>query len=111
MINASGSLKARIKNIAKEKRVSSHLLLQNYMFERFLKRLSLSSYRDNFVIKGRLSQEQVECSKKRGIQSKTLTPNAPPKGARCYLPVTLLHFQHQAVQIGAQDLADLRHPF
>ena len=52
MIKGAASLKARIKNLAVEKRVSPHLLLQNYMFERFLERVSQSSYRDKFVVKG-----------------------------------------------------------
>ena len=45
-------LKALIKNLAKEKCISAQLVLQNYMLERFLERISLSSYRDNFIIKG-----------------------------------------------------------
>ncbi len=45
-------LKAIIKNIAKEKRVSAQLVLQNYMMERFLERVSASEYRDNYIIKG-----------------------------------------------------------
>ena len=45
-------LKAVIKNIAKEKKISAQLVLQNYMLERFLERVSLSRYRDNFIIKG-----------------------------------------------------------
>lgn len=45
-------LKAIIKNIAKEKRISAQLVLQNYMLERFLERVSVSVYRDNFIIKG-----------------------------------------------------------
>ncbi|MBQ6503429.1 MAG: nucleotidyl transferase AbiEii/AbiGii toxin family protein [Flexilinea sp.] len=45
-------LKAIIKNIAKKKKISAQLVLQNYMLERFLERVSLSSYRDNFIIKG-----------------------------------------------------------
>ncbi|MBQ1288692.1 MAG: nucleotidyl transferase AbiEii/AbiGii toxin family protein [Erysipelotrichaceae bacterium] len=45
-------LKAIIRNIAKEKRISAQLVLQNYMLERFLERVSLSSYRDNYIIKG-----------------------------------------------------------
>ena len=48
----SMQLKAIIKNIAKEKRVSAQLVLQNYMMERFLERVSLSGYRDNYIIKG-----------------------------------------------------------
>ena len=45
-------LKALIKNLAKEKCISAQLVLQNYMLERFLERISLSSYRDNYIIKG-----------------------------------------------------------
>ena len=41
-----------MKKIAKEKRISAQLVLQNYMLERFLERVSLSVYRHNFVIKG-----------------------------------------------------------
>ena len=36
------SLKAKIRNLAKEKDISAQVILQNYMFERFLERLSKS---------------------------------------------------------------------
>lgn len=45
-------LKAIVKNIAKEKKISAQLVLQNYMLERFLERVALSPYRENFIIKG-----------------------------------------------------------
>lgn len=45
-------LKAIVKNVAKEKKISAQLVLQNFMLERFLERVSLSSYRENFIIKG-----------------------------------------------------------
>ena len=45
-------LKAVVKNIAKEKHISAQLVLQNYMLERFLERVSVSSYKDSFIIKG-----------------------------------------------------------
>ena len=45
-------LKAIIKKIAKQKKVSAQLILQNYMLERFLERVSLSLYHKNFIIKG-----------------------------------------------------------
>jgi len=45
-------LKAIIKNIAKKKNISAALVLQNYILERFLERVSLSKYRDNYIIKG-----------------------------------------------------------
>lgn len=45
-------LKALIKNVAKEKGISAQLLMQNYMLERLLERISLSRYRSNFILKG-----------------------------------------------------------
>jgi len=46
------SLKAQMRNLAKKKNVKAQILLQNYMFERFLERLSLSDYSEKFVLKG-----------------------------------------------------------
>ena len=48
------SLKDKVKNIAKSKRLSSQEVLQMFFFERFLERLSHSEYKFNFVIKGGL---------------------------------------------------------
>ena len=45
-------LKAFIKKKAKEKNVSAQLVLQNYMLERLLERISLSPYKNNFILKG-----------------------------------------------------------
>lgn len=45
-------LRAIIKNIAKNKNICAALVLQNYMLERFLERVSLSKYHDNYIIKG-----------------------------------------------------------
>ncbi len=50
----SMQLKAKIKNESQVKQIAPQLLLQNYMMERFLKRLSFSSYKDNFILKGGL---------------------------------------------------------
>lgn len=46
------SLKAKIRNLAKKKDMSAQVVLQNYMFERFLERLSKSEYKDKFILKG-----------------------------------------------------------
>lgn len=45
-------LKAIIKNIAKEKNMSAQLVMQNFMLERLLERISLSKYHDSFILKG-----------------------------------------------------------
>ena len=52
MSSRAMSLKAKIRNYAKDNRISAQVVLQNYMFERFLARLSQSQYQDKFVIKG-----------------------------------------------------------
>lgn len=46
------SLKAKIRNISKEKNISAQSVLQNYLMNRFLYRLSLSEYKEKFIIKG-----------------------------------------------------------
>ena len=45
-------LKAVVKKIAKEKKISAQLVLQNYMLERFLERISVSRFKDKFILKG-----------------------------------------------------------
>lgn len=45
-------LKAIIKNLAKEKHISAQLVMQNFMLERILERISASEYQQNFILKG-----------------------------------------------------------
>ncbi len=45
-------LKAYIKNKAAEKNISAQLVMQNYMLERLLERISISEYKNNFILKG-----------------------------------------------------------
>ena len=51
MKNAT-QLKAIVRNISKEKKISAQLVLQNHMQERLLERIALSQYKDNFILKG-----------------------------------------------------------
>lgn len=44
--------KAFIKKKAAEKNISAQLVMQNYMLERLLERISLSNYKYNFILKG-----------------------------------------------------------
>lgn len=46
------SFKAKINNISKEKKVAPQSVLQIYMLERLLERISVSEYKDNFILKG-----------------------------------------------------------
>ena len=45
-------LKAIIKKLAKEKHISAQLVMQNFMLERLLERISISKYQQNFILKG-----------------------------------------------------------
>ena len=45
-------LKGLVKNISREKKISAQLVLQNYMLERLLERISKSEYQQNFILKG-----------------------------------------------------------
>ena len=46
------SFKAIINNMAKENNVVEQSVLQTYMLERLLERISISKYKDNFILKG-----------------------------------------------------------
>lgn len=46
------SFKAIINNIARENNVAAQSVLQTYMLERLLERISISKYKDNFILKG-----------------------------------------------------------
>ena len=52
MIKNSMSLKAKINNIAKEEKIAPQVVMQIYMLERLLERISISEYKDNFILKG-----------------------------------------------------------
>ena len=46
------SFKAIINNMAKENKVAAQSVLQTYMLEKLLERISISKYKDNFILKG-----------------------------------------------------------
>jgi len=54
MIKNVQSLMAKANNLAKEKNISVQQVLQYYMFECFLERLSFSEYKEKFILKGRI---------------------------------------------------------
>ncbi len=45
-------VKGRIKNFARQNNTDARILMRIYMMERFLERVSISEYKDNFIIKG-----------------------------------------------------------
>ena len=54
MIKNAKSLIDKSKNLATKYNITVNEILQNYMFERILERLSVSKYKNNFILKGGL---------------------------------------------------------
>jgi predicted nucleotidyltransferase component of viral defense system len=52
MIKTSKQLKDKVKNISGSDSTKAQTLIRNFIMERFLERVSLSSYQNNFVLKG-----------------------------------------------------------
>jgi predicted nucleotidyltransferase component of viral defense system len=51
-IGSPRQLKNWINNVAKENNLIANTVLQNFMMERLLERISISKYKDNFILKG-----------------------------------------------------------
>jgi len=51
-ISSPRKLKDWINNVAKENNLLANTVLQNFMMERLLERISISKYKDNFILKG-----------------------------------------------------------
>lgn len=51
-MKTSRQLKDLIKNMASEKDINAQILLRNYMLERLLERISISEFKDKFILKG-----------------------------------------------------------
>lgn len=54
MIKNAKSLMDKSKYLASKNNITTNEILQNYMFERILERLSISKYKNNFILKGGL---------------------------------------------------------
>ena len=52
MITTARQLKDLIRNLSKKKSADAQILMRNYIMERFLERISLSEYKDKFILKG-----------------------------------------------------------
>ncbi len=52
MIRTSRQLKALVRNLTKGNSIQAQIIIRNYVMERFLERISLSKYSNNFILKG-----------------------------------------------------------
>lgn len=51
-MKTSTQLKALVRNLSKTRNVEAEIILRNFMLERLLERISVSEYRDSFILKG-----------------------------------------------------------
>ena len=92
------SFKARMKTFAKEHALRPQTVLQNYMFERFLERLSRSVFRDSFIIKGGLLISSMVGIQIRSTQDMDTTMIG--------LPMTLRSVRNSIGRIAAMNIGD-----
>jgi len=52
MIRTATQLKAKIRNLSGGDNDRARVLIRNFVMERFLERVALSPYRNNFILKG-----------------------------------------------------------
>lgn len=52
MIETAVQLKALVRNRSNGNSNKANILIRNYAMERFLERVTMSKYRDNFILKG-----------------------------------------------------------
>ena len=76
MITPARQLKDLIRNMSKKKSAYAQILKRNYMMERFLERISLSEYKNQFILKGGMLVAAMVCLDARA----TMDPDATIKG-------------------------------
>ena len=98
MIQTSTQLKDKIKNLSGGNGSKAQLLLRNYMMERFLARISISKYKDNFILKGGMLVSAVV-----GVQARaTMDIDTTVKA----LPLNLADTKRIIEEIASIDIQD-----
>ncbi|MBQ9664255.1 MAG: nucleotidyl transferase AbiEii/AbiGii toxin family protein [Oscillospiraceae bacterium] len=98
MIHTSRQLKDLVRNLAKSTGIEAHVLIRRYMMERLLERISLSSCKDSFILKGGLLVSALV-----GVDTRaTMDIDATVKG----LPVTASDMERILTEIIAIPIDD-----
>lgn len=96
------SFKAKIKQIAKEKCITTQQVQQNYLIEVFITKLALSKYKNNFIVKGGYLIGGIV-----GLNMRTtMDLDATIKGFEL-TPENLSHIAKQIVKVPVEDSFDL----
>ena len=98
MIHTSRQLKDLVRNLAKSSGIEAHVLIRRYMMERLLERVSLSPYKDRFILKGGMLVSALV-----GVDTRaTMDIDATVKG----LPLTTADAERILTEIIAIPLED-----
>ena len=98
MIRTSRQLKDLIRNLSQSSGIPQYLLIRRYMMDRFLERLSVSPYRENFILKGGMLVSEIV-----GIHARaTKDIDTTVKG----LPLTKEHMKNVIDDIISVDVQD-----
>ena len=98
MIKNRDSLKAKISKLVAKTNISNKYLIQKFMFEALLKRISVSEYKDKFIIKGGLLLSSIF-----GVNLRsTMDLDTTIKG----LPLNMQTIENVINKIISIDLAD-----
>lgn len=98
MIKTSTQLKAKVRNLSAGDNDRAKLLIRNFIMERFLERLALSQYRNNFILKGGMLVATVV-----GLEARaTMDIDTTVKS----LPLTIEHARRVVEDIIRVDVPD-----
>ncbi len=98
MIRTSRQLKDLVRNLARSTGIEAHVLIRRYMMERLLERISLSPYKDRFILKGGMLVSALV-----GLDTRaTMDIDATVKG----LPVTASTMEQIMAEIIAVPIDD-----
>lgn len=97
MINTVMQLKAKVRNLSGSDSQKAKMLIRNYIMERFLERVTLSPYRNNFILKGGMLVSSLVGLETRSTMDIDTTVN--------FLPLSI----ENAVRI-VEDMASFRKP-
>lgn len=98
MIKTATQLKAKVRNLSGGDNERAKILLRNFVMERFLERVSLSRYRNNFILKGGMLVAAVVGLESRATMDIDTTVRA--------LPLTMENAREVIEEIIKIDLSD-----
>ena len=99
MISSSRQLKDKVRNISDGNSNKATTLIRNFMMERFLERVSISSYRDNFILKGGMLVASIVGVDMRAMMDIDTTVKALPLNEADVQRIIELMFEDRTISV------------